>query len=298
MIALDEAYRYALGGEDDRRTAAGAMSSASSRASMDEASPADVRGSTSRDFTLRRLRDHSAATSRGDRVVRTGGGVRRVHVAGGDGMAAAVTHIFQLYEGAGYRTPIHRTIAVPRYDVNSADFEARACRGARIGQRDDAGDAGGTSVPVRQEKQRRTLRSRPRGGHSIRSIIGGVFVDPNISRPLAFAGLSYIDLNLFGRGAQVNVFFGGVYGQASWSVPSIAGTRWQAHGQAFGIAAQYSDRVFRNGREQYAENLRQQPGYVSVGTPSAADAARSRHAWTTRWMSLRSREDRQHARAV
>jgi len=104
-----------------------------------------------------------------------------------------------------------------------------------------------------------------RGGHSIRSVIGGVLVDPNISRPLTFAGLSYLNLDLFGRGAQLNVFFGGVFGQVSWTVPSIAGTKWQAHGGAFGIAAQYTDRVFRNGREQYAENLLQQPGYVSAG---------------------------------
>ncbi|TML13996.1 MAG: hypothetical protein E6G39_09025 [Actinobacteria bacterium] len=103
------------------------------------------------------------------------------------------------------------------------------------------------------------------GGHSIRSLIGGVLVDPNISRPLAFAGISYINLDLFGRGAQVNAFFGGVFGQLSWTLPSIAGTRWQAHGTAFGIAAQYTDRVFRNGREEYAENLMQRPGSVSAG---------------------------------
>jgi hypothetical protein len=48
-------------------------------------------------------------------------------------------------------------------------------------------------------------------------------------------------------------------------VPSFAGSRWQLRGSAFGIAARYTDRVFRNGREQYAENLLQQPGYASAG---------------------------------
>ena len=104
-----------------------------------------------------------------------------------------------------------------------------------------------------------------RGSHTIRSLLGGVLVDPNISRPLSFAGINYVNLDLFGRGAQLNVFFGGVFGQASWMVPRIAGTKWQAHGKVFAIAAKYSDRVFRQGREEYAENLRQQPGSFSVG---------------------------------
>src|SRR6185503_9845860 len=63
----------------------------------------------------------------------------------------------------------------------------------------------------------------------------------------------------------LNVFFGGVFGQASWAIPAIAGTKWQAHGKVFAIAAQYGDRVFRNGREQYSENLLQQPGCLSIG---------------------------------
>ena len=37
----------------------------------------------------------------------------------------------------------------------------------------------------------------------------GAIVDPNISRPLPFAGLSYVDFDLFGTGTQFNGFFGG-----------------------------------------------------------------------------------------
>ena len=108
-------------------------------------------------------------------------------------------------------------------------------------------------------------RSTTRGGHSIRSIIGGVLVDPNISRPLAFAGLSYVNLDLFGRGAQVNVFFGGVFGQASWTLPSIAGTRWQAHGSGFAIAAQLPIASSGTDANSTRRSLLQQPAYVSAG---------------------------------
>src|SRR5258705_10444496 len=262
-ITLDEAYRYALGDED---------TVGDSRCHVVSFEPrVDGRGLARgrawidmRDFTLRRIetiqRDLRGAIVSSEEVDEFG----RVDVAGATVWLPTVTRIFQSYEGAGLRTPIHRTIAVRRYDVNSATFEtqlAEALASDNVMMRDTPD---GLRYLVRQGKNgERAVTTR--GGHSIRSIIGGVLVDPNISRPLAFAGLSYINLDLFGRGAQLNVFFGGVFGQLSWSLPSIAGTRWQAHGSAFGIAAQHSDRVFRNGREQYAESLRQQHGYVSAG---------------------------------
>ena len=56
----------------------------------------------------------------------------------------------------------------------------------------------------------------------IRTLAAGVIIDPNITRPLPFAGLSYVDFNLFGTGAQLNAFFGGSYGQLAMSVPSLA----------------------------------------------------------------------------
>jgi hypothetical protein len=153
---------------------------------------------------------------------------------------------------------------VRHYDVNSPGFAghlAEAFASDNVMLR-ETGD--GLRYLVRRSgASERSLTTR--GNHTIRSVIGGVLVDPNISRPLPFAGLSYVNLDLFGRGAQLNVFFGGVFGQASWAIPAIAGTKWQAHGKVFAIGAQYSDRVFRNGREQYSENLLQQPGYASVG---------------------------------
>ena len=97
-------------------------------------------------------------------------------------------------------------MTVQRYDVNSATFDAElaaALASNNVMMRDTPdglryfvlrGGAGGSRSVTR------------RGGHSIRSVVGSI-CDPNISRgPLAFAGLSYVNLDLFGRGAQVNVF--------------------------------------------------------------------------------------------
>ena len=265
-ITLNEAYTYQLEGEvrlkPDTTAEAYVIGFAPKMAGRGLA-----RGRAwidARDFTLRRLQtiqnELRGAIVSSEEVDEFG----RVDVGGTAVWLPVDTRIFQSYEGAGLRTPIHRNITIRHYDVNSATFDTQltaALASNNVMMRDTpeglrylvrGGTAGERSVVTR-------------GSHSIRSIIGGLLADPGISRPLAFAGLSYVNLDLFGRGAQLNVFFGGVFGQVSWSVPSIAGSRWQAHGSAFGIAAQFTDRVFRNGREQFDENLQQQPGYVSAG---------------------------------
>jgi hypothetical protein len=98
----------------------------------------------------------------------------------------------------------------------------------------------------------------------VRTLAAGVILDPNISRPLPFAGLSYVDFDVLGTGAQLNAFFGGTYGQLAFSVPSLGGTRWQLAGRAFGIASSYNDRAFDAGREIYEENILQRPAHASV----------------------------------
>ena len=230
------------------------------------------------DFTLRRLetiqRDLRGAIVSSDQVVEFGRfdiAKRPASDSGGVRLQPDLsvwlpveTRIFQSYEGAGFRTPIHRTIATPRYVVNDAGFAARL-------------RAALTSNNVMLQETPEGLRYLTRrggdearsaasgGSHAIRSVIGGVIVDPNISVPLPYAGISYINLDVRGSGAQLNVFFGGVFGQVSWTLPSIAGTRWQAHGSAFGIGAHYSDRVFRDGREQFSESLLEQAQWATAG---------------------------------
>jgi hypothetical protein len=110
----------------------------------------------------------------------------------------------------------------------------------------------------------------------------GVLIDPNISQPLPFAGLSYVDFNLFGTGAQFSGFFGGSYGQLAFSAPSIRGTRWQLAGRAFGIASSYNDRAFARGREQYTLDIRQRPAQAAVWVlrpVTARSALRLEYDW-------------------
>jgi hypothetical protein len=173
----------------------------------------------------------------------------------------------QTYEGASYRTPIHRVLTMTSHEINPTDFEARreAARSSDSVMLRDTPE-GYRYLKRRQSAAGTASREPEVAGRAsrVRTLALGVIVDPNISTPLPFAGLSYVDFDLLGTGTQLSVFFGGTYGQLAFSVPSIGGSRWQLAGRAFGIASSYNDRAFVAGREIYADNLRQRPAQASV----------------------------------
>jgi hypothetical protein len=185
----------------------------------------------------------------------------------------ARSDVRQTYEGAAVRTPIHRLLVVERHEVNPADFDARLSdaygsrdvmlrdtpQGFRYLRRspvDSAAAAQGGPAPVEPALAGRSDR--------VRTIAFGVLVDPNISVPLPFAGVSYVDFNLLNRGAQLNAFFGGTFGQLALSAPSLGGTRWQLGARAFGIATSYNDRAFDQGQELYDQNIEQRPAQAAA----------------------------------
>ena len=136
----------------------------------------------------------------------------------------ARSDVRQIYEGAAHRTPIHRVLAIAdatRSIRRTSPLAAQAAYASdRVMLRDtpegyrylkrDVSDGGRPATPDVD----RAVAARDR----VRTLVGGVIVDPNISVPLPFAGLSYVDFNLFGTGTQFNAFFGGTYGQLAFSV--------------------------------------------------------------------------------
>jgi hypothetical protein len=181
----------------------------------------------------------------------------------------ARSDVRQIYEGASHRTPIHRVLAIDANDIDPADFDARRqaayASNALLLRDTPEGYRYLRRVPPEDRRAGAPPAVEVAGAATrVRTIAAGVIIDPNISRPLPFAGLNYVDFDLFGTGAQLNAFFGGGYGQLAFSAPSVAGTRWQLGGRAFAIASSYNDRAFRAGREIYEENLRQRPAYASA----------------------------------
>ena len=181
------------------------------------------------------------------------------------------SRVNQIYEGAAHRTPIERVLTIDHHEINPQDFTGRraaAYASDHVMLRDTA------------EGYRYLKRSAPDGAgqgeegaietvvegsaERVRTIALGVIVDPNITHPLPFAGLSYVDFNLFGTGTQFNGFFGGTFAQGAFSIPSVGGSRWQLAGRGFAIASAFNDRAFVRGREQYDRNIRQRPAHASL----------------------------------
>jgi hypothetical protein len=176
---------------------------------------------------------------------------------------------FQIYQAAALRTPIHRELVTPRHEVNVSDFDARlaAVHGSNAVMLRDTPQGYRYIVPAQPAAAApgaRTPRAAarvlaPGAAQRVVTLAFGTLIDPNITVPLPYAGLSYLDFNFLGSGAQFSGFFGGTFGQAAWTLPRFVRPRWQLTGRVFGIAVSYNDRSFRNGREQYTENIRQRP---------------------------------------
>jgi hypothetical protein len=182
------------------------------------------------------------------------------------------SHVRQLYEGAAHKTPIDRVLVTTNHEIDPPDFERRR-QAARTSSavmlrdtpsgyrflRQPTGD--GIAASGRDVEAERDTGER---ASHIRTVVLGAMFDPNISYPLPFAGLSYVDFDLFGTGTQLNGFFGGSYGQLAISVPSLGGTRWQLGGRGFAILTSFNDRSFVDGRERYEANISQRPAHGSV----------------------------------
>jgi hypothetical protein len=264
-ITLGEAYRYRLSGEEARSGQA-CYVVAFEPTDTDRPSYRGRAWIAKEGFALVRLE----ATQTGLRGAivssRQEDEFRPVEVGGTRAWLLARSDVEQVYEGPGHRTPIHRRIAFERLEVNAPDFEARfqAARaspsvmmretpeGFRYLRRgsDSPAAAGG-----------RTLAGR---ASRVWSVAVGTLFDPNIDRPLPFAGISYVDFDVLGTGAQMSAFVAGPFAQVALSVPSVGGPGLQVQAWAFAALARYNDRSFRGGLERYDENLRQRPLRASV----------------------------------
>jgi nucleotide-binding universal stress UspA family protein len=259
-IRLNEAYSYRLQGREDvggrpayvlsfePRTAGGARGQAwidaadfglSRLATIRDGLPGPIVASEQRDWFL------------------------RMDVGGRPAWLLERSEIHQAYEGPGHHTSIHRLVRFERIEPNPPDFQSRR-----------ATAHAGSGVLMRETSDGfRYLSAQPGGGErrpagkkdSVRTLALGVTLDPNVDGPLPFAGIGYLDLDLFGTGTQVNSFLGLGFVQGSFTVPRLGRTRWQAHGALLAVFVRYNDRAFREGVEIYPETLRQRPSRLSLG---------------------------------
>jgi hypothetical protein len=99
--------------------------------------------------------------------------------------------------------------------------------------------------------------------------VGGVFWDESVDFPLPLAGVDYLDLDFRDSGSQINLFFAGVYLNATYSDPSLLDSRWHGNATLSGFFFKRGDELYREGAEVPEEEVESSfaAGELSIGRP-------------------------------
>jgi hypothetical protein len=99
--------------------------------------------------------------------------------------------------------------------------------------------------------------------------IAGVFYDDSLSYPIPLLGIQHFNFDLWGKGKQLSLFFGGALLTANYTDPSLFGGRFDLGADLFGVAVPFGDAAYRNGKEVADEKIKHLPAVfqVNVGRP-------------------------------
>jgi hypothetical protein len=175
----------------------------------------------------------------------------------------------QVFSTAGRTTAIERDVRMTEVQIDPADFDAQR-HAAYASERQMVRDT---------DKGLRYLIPDPaKAGERIveeninkKSLFGllGTFYDPSVGYPVPLAGVQYFDFDLWKKGKQLSVFFGGALLTANYTDPALAGSRFDLGVDLFGTAIPFGDASYRNGKEVKAEKIKNLTaiGQLNVGRP-------------------------------
>ena len=175
----------------------------------------------------------------------------------------------QVFSTAGRTTAIERDVAIEAVAIDPPDFlERRGAAQASPAQMIRDTDRGMRYlVPDREHPGKRAVEEKI----SKKSTFGllGTFYDNSLDYPLPLAGLQHFNFDLWGKGKQLSVFFGGVLLTGNYTDPSLAGSRFDLGADLFAVAIPFGDTSYRNGKEVSSEKIKHLPAVfqVNVGHP-------------------------------
>jgi hypothetical protein len=175
----------------------------------------------------------------------------------------------QVFSTAGRTTAIERDVILQNPEINSPEFETRRAaawaspaqmiRDTDVGMRYLIPDPAAPGARIVQ-----TTVSR-------KSTFGilGAFYDKSLDYPIPLIGLQHFNFDLFGKGKQLSVFFGGALLTTNYTDPGIGGSRFDLGLDLFGAAVAFGDVSYRNGREVTGQKIKHLPaiGQLNIGHP-------------------------------
>jgi MucB/RseB family protein len=175
----------------------------------------------------------------------------------------------QVFSTAGRTTAIERDAVMQAVDLNPPDIDKRlAAAHASPAQMVRDTDRGMRYlVPDKQNPGQRVVEEKI----SKKSTFGllGAFYDKSLDYPVPLLGAQYFNFDLWGKGKQLSVFFGGALLTTNYTDPSLGGSRFDLGADLFGVAFAFGDTSYRNGKEVKAEKIKHIPAVfqVNVGHP-------------------------------
>jgi hypothetical protein len=175
----------------------------------------------------------------------------------------------QVFSTAGRTTAIERDVRMTEVQVNPSDFDVQrqaAYASDRQMVRDT--DKGLRYLVPDPERPAERIVEENVNKKSLFGLLG-TFYDPSFSYPLPLAGVQYFDFDLWKKGKQLSIFFGGALMSLNYTDPALAGSRFDLGVDLFGVAFPFGDTSYRSGQEVKAEKIKNltEFGQINIGHP-------------------------------
>jgi MucB/RseB N-terminal domain len=175
----------------------------------------------------------------------------------------------QVFSTAGRTTAIERDVKMKEIEINPANFPERRAAAYRsdLQMIRDTDLGMRYLVPDREKPGERVVEEKI-SKKSTFGIAGG-FYDDSLSYPIPLLGIQHFNFDLWGKGKQLSVFFGGALLTANYTDPSFLGGRFDLGADLFAVAFPFGDVAYRNGKEVPDEKVKHLPAIfqVNVGRP-------------------------------
>src|SRR5262245_44832086 len=165
----------------------------------------------------------------------------------------------QVFSTAGRTTAIERDVVMSDIRTNPPDFADKlAAEHASSAQMIRDTDHGlRYLVPDPAHPGTRLVEERV----SRKSTFGllGAFYDQSLDYPIPLIGLQHFNFDLWQKGKQISVFFGGALLTVNYTDPSLGGGRFDLGADLFGAAIPFGDVSYKNGQEVPGEKIKHLP---------------------------------------
>ncbi len=175
----------------------------------------------------------------------------------------------QVFSTAGRTTAIERDVTMDPVEINPPDFGERlaAAHASEEQMIRDTPNGLRYLLPDPARPGERIVEERV-SRKSTFGLVGG-FYDGSVSYPIPLLGLQHFNFDLWQKGKQVSIFFGGALLTANYTDPALFGSRFDVGADLFAVAFPFEDVAYRDGQEVPGETIKHLPAFfaINIGRP-------------------------------